>query len=772
MPNCFSIINNRLCILDTSSFLHICIFSTLMIFLNKYKLRILIFLSIAVLMLITVFPAISPAQEINQYNMPNISGTQAIPGTSLPPGMPSSPDQLTPEQQKKIKGLLPQKSPQKSPIDDIDDKKTKGKAEEIPKKILSPFEEYIQGKTPLFVSSEVEQFGYNVFEKPPSTFAPVDTLPVSPDYLVGPGDEVKISIWGKINADYTAEIDNDGKISVYQIGMLYLTGLTFSEVKETIEKAFSRNYRPEEVKINVSLGRLRTITVFVVGKAQKPGSYTVSSLSTLINALFAAGGPSKNGTMRDIQVKRNGVTITNFDFYDFLLKGDKTKDIRLLPEDVIFIPPVGPLTAVIGYVNTPAIYELKTETTVKEVLELAGGLSDIAFKGKLTEIERIIDNKYVTVYNANIEDPKTADFNVRGGDLIKIFPVILDKRVVRLIGAVQRQGEYGIGTGLTVKALLSIGGGLQYYAYTDEAEITRITVTQQGPETTKIMINLKKALDGDPQHNIMLQENDYLFVKSVPEWELYRTVTISGEVRFPGVYTIMKGEPLSALIKRAGGFTDKAYLKGAIFTRESIRKLQQRQLEESIDRLEQQMISQSARTMETALTTEEAAQQRAVLDQRTALINKLRLAPAKGRLSIRLDNLDRFEGSPHDIVLEDLDMVTIPEEPQQIQVIGSVYNQTAFVYDPQGTVSTYISKAGGLTRDADKNEMYILKVDGSAVSKRAAGGFFSSWEVLDPGDTIVIPEKIEKIAWLREIKDITQILYQLAVTAGVLIVTF
>ncbi len=726
-------------------------------------------------MLITVFPAISPAQEINQYNMPNISGTQAIPGTSLPPGMPSTPDQLTPEQQKKIKGLLPQKS-------SIDDKKTKGKAEEIPamdeitpagkpKKILSPFEEYIQGKTPLFVSSEVEQFGYNLFEKPPSTFAPVDTLPVSPDYLVGPGDEVKISIWGKINADYTAEIDNDGKISVYQIGMLYLTGLTFSEVKETIEKAFSRNYRPEEVKINVSLGRLRTITVFVVGKAQKPGSYTVSSLSTLINALFAAGGPSKNGTMRDIQVKRNGVTITNFDFYDFLLKGDKTKDIRLLPEDVIFIPPVGPLTAVIGYVNTPAIYELKEEATVREVVDLAGGLNDIAFKGRL-QIERIIENKYGTVYDANIEDIKSSDINIQPGDLIKIFSVVQDRKIVRLVGAVQREGEYGVHTGVTVKELISMAGGLQYFAYTDEAEITRIVVTQQGPETTKLLINLKKALDGDPQHNIMLQENDYLIVKSVPEWELYRTVDIQGEVKFPGIYTIKKGETVSSLIKRAGGFTDQAYLKGTVFTRESIRELQQRQLEESIDRLERQMISQSARTIETALTTEEAEQQRAVLEQRRALINKLRLAEAKGRLSIRLDDLDRFEGSPYDIVLEDQDMITVPEKPQQIQVIGSVYNQTAFVYDTGGTVSSYVAKAGGMTRDADKDEMYILKVDGTAISKRASGGFLSSWGVLDPGDTIVIPEKIEKIAWLREIKDITQILYQLAVTAGVLIVTF
>src|SRR3989337_807377 len=585
-------------------------------------------LSTAFLLLTTIYPGISPAQEVNQFTMPGTSGIQGTPGTPgapLPSGVPSVPEQLTPEQQKKFKGYLPQKLPV--------DKKAKGKEgtqpeDEMfpagkPKKSLSPFEEYIQGKTPLFVSSEVEQFGYTLFEQPPSTFAPVDTVPVSPDYLVGPGDEIKISIWGKLNAEHLTEIDNDGKISIPQIGILYLTGLTFAEAKETIEKAFSRNYRPEEVKINVSLGRLRTIKVFIVGKAQKPGSYTVSSLSTLVNALFAAGGPGKNGTMRDIQVKRNGVTVTHFDFYDFLLKGDKTKDIRLLPEDVIFIPPVGPLTAVIGYVNTPAISALKEEATVREVVDLAGGLNDIAFKGRL-QIERIIENKYGTVYDANIEDIKSSDINIQPGDLIKIFSVVQDRKIVRLVGAVQREGEYGVHTGVTVKELISMAVGVQQFSHYDEAEITRIIVTQQGPETTKILINLKKALEDDPQNNIMLQENDYLIVKSVPEWELYRTVTVEGEVKFPGIYTIKKGETLSSLIKRAGGFTDKAYPKGTVFTRESGRRLPQQQLEESLDRLEQQMISQSARTIETALTAAEAEQPRSVSEQRRALLTKLR----------------------------------------------------------------------------------------------------------------------------------------------------
>ncbi|MBI5747019.1 MAG: SLBB domain-containing protein [Nitrospirae bacterium] len=734
----------------------------MLIIIHRLKLKNLSVFSIAIIVIYLLLET-ALAQEISPYTAvaPTVS-------TTSPANISSTPEQI-----KKAKDILQKRSepetekPAVKPLGT----ETIQSAPVITEKRISPFEAYIRGKSPAAISTEVEQFGYDLFERPLSTFAPVDAVPVAPDYLLGPGDEIKISLWGKFNVEYSAMIDNDGKIILPQIGILHLSGLTFTEAKDFIEREFSRYYLPQEVKMNVSTGRLRTIKIFVVGKARRPGSYTLSSFSTLINALFAAGGSGKNGTMRDIQVRRNGTTITHFDLYDFLMKGDKTKDIRLLPEDVIFIPPVGPLAGVSGNVNTPAIYELKGEKTVMELIELAGGLNDIAFKGRL-QIERIIDNRYGAVLDVNIEDIKRSDVKIQPGDLITIFPVVHGKGVVKLVGAVQREGEYGVGTGITVNELISMAGGLMYYAYTDEAEITRITVTQQGPETRKMQINLKKALDDDPHHNIRLQENDYIFVKSVPEWAIYRAVNIKGEVRFPGAYTIEKGETLASLMKRAGGFTDKAYLKGAIFTRESVRELQQRQLNEAIDRLEQQMLSQSARTIETALTPEQTEQDKAAAEQKKALISKLRTAKAKGRLSIRLVAIERFAGSPSDILLEDGDTLIIPEKPQQIQVIGAVYNQTAFVYDPDSTVSSYIEKAGGVTRDADNRAIYILKVDGTAISKRAAGGFLSDWKVLDPGDTIVVPEKIEKIAWLREIKDITQILYQIAVTAGVLIVTF
>jgi protein involved in polysaccharide export with SLBB domain len=654
-----------------------------------------------------------------------------------------------------------------------------------PAQPLSTFEAYVKHKGFPAVSTDIEQFGYELFKQPPSTFAPVDIVPVGPDYLLGPGDELKISLWGKVNTEYLVAIDREGNINIPQVGILHLAGLTFSEAKSFLEKEFSRYYKPSQVKMNVSMGRLRTIRVFVVGKAQRPGSYTLSSLSTLVNALFAAGGPSKIGTMRDIKVKRNGKTIVNFDLYDFLLKGDKTRDIRLMPEDVVFIPTVGPLVGIAGNVRYPAIYEFKTESNLKELIDMAGGLNEIAFKGRV-QIERIIDNDRQVVSEADLEEIEAKDIKIQPGDLIRIFPVVQDKRFVRVSGPVHRAGEYGITPGMTVRDLVSLAGGLRYYAYTEEAELTRVTPTPEGPKTEKLIISLKKALEGEPGDDIPLKEDDYLTVKTVPEWELYRKVSIKGEVRFPGTYTIMKGETLSYLIERAGGFTDKAYLKGAVFTRESVKKLQQRQLDEAISRLEEQLLTQSAQTIEASLTPEEAKQHEAAIGQRRLRLAKMRAAKAEGRISIKLDTLDMFKGSPFDIEMEEGDILTIPEKPVHVQVIGSVYNENAFVYYHEAGVSQYLKKAGGTTKDADEKEMYILKVDGTAISKREYGGFFGMrWDSednrwiggfmtsrLDPGDTIVVPVKIEKIDWLREAKDITQILYQIAVTAGVLIVAF
>jgi polysaccharide biosynthesis/export protein len=633
--------------------------------------------------------------------------------------------------------------------------------------IPSSFETYAQGN-----GMDIKQFGYDIFRQIPITFAPVDSIPVGPDYVLGPEDEIRLVLWGKFNADFSLQIDRDGKIVVPNMGVLHIAGLTFEECRAFLEKELSRYFKPSEVKMNVSMGALRTIRVFVVGNIYRPGSYTLSSLSTIINALFASGGPSKFGSMRDIQVKRNGATIVHFDLYDFLLRGDKSKDIRLMPEDVVFVPPVGPLVGISGGVRVPAIYEMKDEKTIKDVIDAAGGFNDIAFKGRL-QIDRIVNNNRQTVFESALDGLKPDDINVQPGDLVKIFLIVDDQRIVKLSGAVLREGDYGISDGMTIKDLISLAGGLRYYAFTDEAELTRVDITQNGPVVKKVMLNLKKAVDGDAKENVALQQNDYLFVRSVPEWEIYRTVKIDGQVRFPGTYTITKGELLSSLIERAGGLTEKAYPKGAVFTRESVRELQQRQLEEAVSRLEHQFMAEESQTLQSTLTPEEAIQQRAGMEQRKALIEKLKAVKAKGRIALNLVDYQKFKTSEFNIPLEDGDKLVIPERPVQVQVIGAVYNQNAFVYKPDMAVSDYVDKAGGMTEDANEDELFVLKVDGTAISRRSMGGFLGGTRFmnsrLDPGDTVVVPEKIEKVAWLRNFKDITQVFYQIAVTVGVLV---
>ncbi|MEC4685682.1 MAG: SLBB domain-containing protein [Nitrospirota bacterium] len=650
---------------------------------------------------------------------------------------------------------------------------------EEPSEKPSEFEEYISGKVSLTVSTNLKQFGYDLFRRPPSTFAPVGNVPVGPGYVIGPGDEIKVSIWGMVEGQWDLVVDRDGNISIPKIGTFGVSGLKFSELRRLLHKQFSKYYTGFEM--NVSMGSLRTIRVYVVGNARSPGAYTLSSLSTLINALFEAGGPSKTGTMRDIQVKRNGKTVVHLDMYDFLLKGDKTRDIRLMPEDVIFIQPVGPLVAIAGSVNNPAIYELKGKTTIAQLIDMAGGLNDVAFKGRV-QIERIIDNSRQTVFESDLQKIRDKDIAVQAGDVVKIFQVVKDERIVRLAGAVQREGEYGFSPAMTVRELISMAGGLKYYAYDKEAELTRIHITSEGPITEKILINLEKALTGDPDSNIPLQQNDYLFVRAIPEWRLYQTVVIEGEVRFPGTYTIKKGERLSSLIERAGGFTGKAFLKGAVFTRKRVEALQQKQIEEMIDRLERELLSTGTARVATAASSKEARLMQMETEQKRQFIAKLRTVRAKGRVAIQLELPDKLRGTLYDIELEDSDSIYIPTDPQTVQVIGSVYNQTAFIYENGRNAKYYISLAGGYTENADGGNVYILKANGSAM--KVSRGFlglswnseYSRWDVgagqVESGDTIVVPEKLERIAWMRNIKDITQILYQIAVTSGVLIATF
>jgi protein involved in polysaccharide export with SLBB domain len=688
---------------------------------------------------------------------------------------------MTPEIRQRTKQFLEPSESEQTPPDFLEPSPTLQSPEEITEE-LSEFEQFIAGKVDSTISTDIKQFGYDLFRMPPSTFAPASDVPVGPAYVIGPGDGIIITVWGKIEGRWTVVVDRDGNISLPKMGVIGVTGLTFSELKDLLRKEISKYYSGFEM--NVSMDSLRTIKVYVVGNAKRPGGYIVSSLSTLVNALFASGGPDKTGTMRNIQLKRNGKTITPFDMYDFLLKGDKTKDVKLMPEDVVFIPPVGQMVGIAGNVKRPAIYELHDKTRLLELITMAGGLTSTAFKGRV-QVQRIHEHQFITLFEGDlvdIENNADKNFTLQDGDLIKVFSIVETENTVRLVGAVVTAGEYAIVPGETrLSGVISRAGGLLYYA-SDKAELTRVSVTQSGPVTELLHIDISKAVKGDPEHNILLEINDYLFIRTVPEWKLYKTVSIKGEVKYPGTYTVREGETLSSLIERAGGYTGKAYLRGAIFTREEIRQIQQTQIDEMISRLEIEIMSQAAVETATVISADEAKIKELETKQKSAFIEKLRSIKAKGRMAIILNKIETLKGTPYDIELAAGDSLNIPANPQSVQVLGAVYNRTAFVYDKQRNVPGYIDLAGGYTDNADKKKIYILKVDGTAV--RPQEGLLSilwnknsnRWEFgydnLEPGDTIVVPEKLERIAWMRQIKDITQILYQIATAAGVLIVAF
>lgn len=672
---------------------------------------------------------------------------------------------------------------------------------------------------------DVKQFGYSFFYKPPESFLPVEAVPVGPNYVIGPEDTIKIIVWGNVQGEYTLTVDRNGQIAVPQVGVIHVSGLTYKQLRQVIDREFAHLYT--NFQLNVTLDNLRTIPIYVVGQARYPGSYAVSSLSTLVSALFAAGGPSKSGSMRDIQVRRGKKIIVHFDMYDFLLRGDKSKDVRLQPGDVIFIPPIGPVAAiggpiqgvppatgiaptfgpkgpgkpgtpaeavgavgaagmaptvgtkttpvpqiVGGPVKVPGIYELKHKRTLLDLLNLAGGLSDTAFKGRV-QVLRVLHHREMVLFEDDLNKVLTGrapNIPLVDGDLVTIFPVpnVVEKKVL-IAGAVKDPGEFGIHDRMRIKDLIGYAGGLLMQANQQKAEITRVTITPEGPVTTRIYINLRRALNGSPRDNILLKPNDYVFIRTVPDWALYKLVKIEGQVKFPGTYAIKVGETLSSLISRAGGYTNRAYLKGAFFTRVAVKKMQAKHLEEALNRIEAEMLAASTQKIQTAVTKEEAEQQQAILGRQQAFLAKLRAIQPLGRVVVHLDDPERMRGTANDLELQEGDTLLIPQIQQTVNVLGSVVNPTAVVYSPYLTVGDYLAKVGGPAKYADVKHLYVIKVNGAALSGQGGwlfGGGITSMR-LDPGDTIVVPEELQRVAWLKNIKDIATIFGNIALTAGV-----
>src|ERR1035437_2380581 len=638
-------------------------------------------------------------------------------------------------------------------------------------------------------------YGLSLFENVPTTFAPVDRVPVTADYVIGPGDEILIRAWGQIDLDVHTRVDRNGSIFRPKVGNLNVAGLKYAQIEEFLKSHIGRIY--QNFDLNVTMGELRSIDVFVVGQARRPGRYTVSSLSTLANAIFASGGPSSSGSMRHIQLKRGSTVVSDFDLYDLLLNGDKTKDVLLQPEDVIYVAPIGPQVAMGGQVNVPAIYELKGETDLAEALRLAGGLSTTASGGKVF-VEHIKDRQMRSVEQVAL-DTAGLVHPIKDGDVVNV--TLISPRFensVTLRGNVAQPGRYPWHQGMRISDLIPNREFLITTEYWKQQNMVALQaaeakgrvssttnevrrnapeinwdyavvqrISQQDLSTQLLPFNLGKAiLNNDDGSNLVLQPSDIVTIFSqadlrVPEEKQTKLVRLDGEFEAAGIYRAKPGQRLRDLVMHAGGLTSAAYLYGAAFTRESTRVEQQERLDMMIAQTEQQAARQAAQMAQNARTSDEVIAARSTLEAQRVSLEKLRQLRADGRIVLNLHPNDQAVDTIPDITLEDGDQFYVPSRPIVVSVVGDVYNQGSFLQQPGKTVTTYLRSAGGPTRDADKSRIFVVRANGGVVSKDAASFFWSGGfdsMVLMPGDTVVVPEQTNKGSLLRGIKDWSQIL--------------
>ncbi|WP_020405741.1 SLBB domain-containing protein [Hahella ganghwensis] len=432
--------------------------------------------------------------------------------------------------------------------------------------------------------TELKPFGYDLFAGEPTTFAPVTEIPIPAEYIVGPGDVIKLQLYGKENRVDELLVTRDGNIQLPEIGPMSVAGLSFVELKDQLSRTIKEKFIG--VESAVSLGELRSMRVFVLGEARAPGSYTVSSLSTITNALFVSGGILETGSLRNIQLKRNGKLVSSLDLYDLLLKGDTSGDIRLLPGDVVFIPSVGKTVAVSGEVRRPAIYELKSEKNIDELLSIAGGLSPQA-NLSVVKINRIQKGKNTEIIDLDLSRPNSGLFEVRGGDTVSVGSVnLLSEGFVEIQGEVTRPGNYAWRKGMRISDVLpSLRMDISPSADLNYALIVREINEQR--EIATVSVNLAEAVSrpGSIQ-DLELEELDTLLVFKRGEersellepvisrlvqqsrpGEPQQLVDVAGEVRYPGQYPLPANQTFQNIIMAAGGLLDSAYTMNAEVSR-------------------------------------------------------------------------------------------------------------------------------------------------------------------------------------------------------------
>ena len=653
-------------------------------------------------------------------------------------------------------------------------------------------------------------YGYQLFEN--RRYESLANGPVPGQYVVGPGDDIDLKIWGSADLALRLTVDRTGHITIPKIGPVMVAGTRTDQLEALLKSRVGKVLTNFE--LSASLGRLKSIQIYVVGHARKPGMYTVSGFSTLISVLFESGGPSATGTLRNVQLVREGRTVSTLDVYPFIQDGKAAGDEVLMNGDVLVIPAAGARGAVVGAVEIPAVYELKKEgQTLQELLGFSGGLKVLASPHKAV-IERIKPDQ-IHAPRAVIEIPLDKDglqTKVHDGDLVTLQPMHPQfANAVTLRGNVAYPSRYSHTAGMRVADLISQKYQLIHRDYFDRknalvqrekssekkpgesqevlneiknildevnwdyAVVERLNATTLRPQL--IPFNLGKAVnDKDPAHNLLLEPGDVVTVFSikdlpVPMEKRTQFVRLAGEVKVPGVYQLQPKETLPALIQRAGGLTSGAYAYGTQLTRESMRQLQQENLDRAVRRMETSLSGQFGAQVQNASEADKGSAQAQTQALQKSMLERLKLLKASGRIALEMapDAIDYPS-----LLLEDGDNIVVPHRSDFVAVFGAVMLETSLIHRPGQTVAECLEKAGAM-READLDGALLIKADGTVVANRAMRSWvgwgnasFMNARVY-PGDAIFVPELVDRrtpyTQFIQGAKDWTQLLYQFGLGA-------
>lgn len=654
------------------------------------------------------------------------------------------------------------------------------------------------------VAKENQVYGRNIFNTRNLTFEPSVNIATPLNYRLGPGDEVIIDIWGASQNTLREQISPDGTINIAGIGPLYLSGMTINESQQYLTRELSRIYSDENNQIRVTLGNTRTIQINVMGEVVQPGTYSLSSFSTMFHALYRAGGVNDIGSLREVQLVRNGKKVATIDVYDFIMKGKAQDDIRLEEGDVIIVPPYESLVQITGNVKRPMRYEMKKGETLATLINYAGGFTSDAYtrnlrlvrqNGKEYQVNTIDDKDYASykltdgdvvtaeaildrftnkleirgaVYRPGIyelgDDVNTAKALIARADSLtddaftaraviyrlrdnmtrEVIPVdvaalmngtipdialqrndvlfipsihdISDLGDVQIAGEVMHPGTFPYADNMTLEDLVIAAGGLREAASLVRVDISRRIKNPTSTDDTReigemFTFALKDGFIVDGEPGFVLQPYDYVYVRRSPAYSEQKNVVINGEVLYGGTYTLTsKDERISDLVKKAGGITQFAYVRGAKLVRRANQD-ELKRMQDAVSLLQHQMGAGKVDSL------------------------GIKVEPTFS-VGIDLEAALKNPGGDADIVLREGDVISVPEYNNTVRINGAVMQPNVVSYKAGEDVKYYIAQAGGYNQTAKKNKKYIIYMNGQIALVKGRGK-----NLIEPGCEIIVPNR-------------------------------